>query len=164
MIRTLLTSWTENWEKSVSFSVLILIRKNNDNPNNQESKQISNKNSALLAVDFSYWLKVWAMRSSFVFSYSKLTMKVTRRIVILILTVCLGFIVVNSVLRLNSKQTSTSSYDKENSTELPSITICLKNSHSWANKTIEDIHEDANQMAKHFKADIWMSQDFRSTK
>ena len=102
------------------------------------------------------------MTSSFVFSYSGLTMKVTRRIVILILSVCLGFIVVNSVLRLNSKQTSTSSYDKEHSTKLPSITICLLNSHSWENKTIEDIHEDAKQMAKHFKADVWMSQDFSS--
>ena len=89
-------------------------------------------------------------------------MKVTRRIVILILSVCLGFIVVNSVLRLNSKQTSTSSYDKEHSTKLPSITICLLNSHSWENKTIQDIHEDAKQMAKHFKADVWMSQDFSS--
>ena len=104
------------------------------------------------------------MRSSFVFSYSGSTMKVTRRIVILILSVCLGFIVVNSVLRLNSKQTSTSSYDKEHSIKLPSITICLRDLHSWANKTIEDIHEDAKQMAKHFKADIWMSQDFRSSK
>ena len=89
-------------------------------------------------------------------------MKVTRRIVILILTVCLGFIVVNSVLRLNSKQTSTSSYGEEHSIKLPSITICLKNSHSWANKSIEDIHEDTKKMAKHFKADVWMSQDFSS--
>ena len=91
-------------------------------------------------------------------------MKVTRRIVILVLSVCLGLIVVKSVSRLVSKQTSTSSFEKEHSIELPSITICLRNYQSWANKTIEDIHEDANQMAKHFKADIWMSQDFRSTK
>ena len=53
-------------------------------------------------------------------------------------------------------------YDKEHSTKLPSITICLLNSHSWENKTIKDIHEDAKQMAKHFKADVWMTQDFRS--
>ena len=91
-------------------------------------------------------------------------MKVIRKIVILILIGCLGFIVVNSVLRLTSKQTSTSSYDEEHSIKLPSITICLRDLHSWANKSIEDIHEDAKQMAKHFQADIRMSQDFRSSR
>ena len=178
LIRTQLTLWSElcshfdqnpahivnrKIEITVSFSVHILIRKYNDNP---IIKNLSRLPTRILlfwqlisAIDLRYELH---MRLSFVFSYSELTMKVTRRIVILILSVCLGFIVVNSVLRLNSKQTSTSSYDKEHSIKLPSITICLSDSHSWANKTIEDIHEDTKRMAKHFKADIWMSQDFRS--
>ena len=102
------------------------------------------------------------MRLQFFFSHPKLTMRVARKIVILILIGLLGFIVVNSVLRLLSKQTSTSSYEKEHSIKLPSITICLRDSHSWENKTIEDIHEDTKQMAKHFKAGVWMSHDFRS--
>ena len=89
-------------------------------------------------------------------------MKVTRRIVILVLSVCLGLIVVKSVLRLISKQTSTSSFELEDSIELPSITICLRNYDSWANKTIEDIHNGAKQMTNHFKAHILMSRDFRS--
>mgnify|MGYP001272534226 FL=1 len=89
-------------------------------------------------------------------------MKVPRRIVILVLSVFLALIVVKSVLRLISKQTSTSSYEKEYSIELPSITICLRDYHSWANKTIEAIHDDAKQMTNHFKAHILMSRDFRS--
>ena len=89
-------------------------------------------------------------------------MRVARKIVILILIGLLGFIVINSVLRLLSKQTSTSSFEKEHSIELPSITICLRDYHSWANKTIEDIHNGAKQMTNHFKAQILMSRDFRS--
>ena len=89
-------------------------------------------------------------------------MKVTRRIVILVLSVCLGLIVVKSVLRLISKQTSTSSFELEDSIELPSITICLRDYNSWASKTIEDIHDGAKQMTNHFKAEILMSRDFRS--
>ena len=76
-------------------------------------------------------------------------MKVTRKLVILILIGLLGYIVIVSVLRLNSKQTSTSSFEREESVQLPSITICLRDGHKWENKTIEDIQQDNNELSPH---------------
>ena len=90
-------------------------------------------------------------------------MKVTRKLVILILIGLLGYIVIVSVLRLNSKQTSTSSFEREESVQLPSITICLRDGHKWENKTIEDIQLDNNELGKRFKARVFTSRDFKTS-
>ena len=90
-------------------------------------------------------------------------MKVIRKLVILILISLLGFIVIESVLRLNSKQTSTSSTEQEDSVKLPSVTICLRDGHMWANKTIEEIQHGNIQLDKHFKAIVWTGRDFKTS-
>ena len=90
-------------------------------------------------------------------------MKVIRKLVILILIGLLGFIVIESVLRLNSKQTSTSSIELEESVKLPSVTICLRDGNTWANKTMEQIQQDNTQLSKHFKAIVWTGRDFKTS-
>ena len=90
-------------------------------------------------------------------------MKVIRKLVILILIGLLGFIVIESVLRLNSKQTSTSSIEQEESVKLPSVTICLRDGHMWANKTMEEIQQENEQLSKHFKAIVWTGRDFKTS-
>ena len=90
-------------------------------------------------------------------------MKVIRKLVILILIGLLGFIVIKSVLRLNSKQTTTSSIEQEDFVRLPSVTICLRDGHMWANKTMEEIQQENEQLSKHFKAIIWSGRDFKTS-
>ena len=90
-------------------------------------------------------------------------MKVIRKLVILILIGLLGFIVIESVLRLNSKQTSTSSIELEESVKLPSVTICLRDGNTWANKTMEEIQQDNKKLSKHFKAIVWTGRDFKTS-
>ena len=90
-------------------------------------------------------------------------MKVIRKLVILILIGLLGFIVIESVLRLNSKQTSTSSIELEESVKLPSVTICLRDGNTWANKTMEEIQQDNLQLSNHFKAIVWTGRDFKTS-
>ena len=90
-------------------------------------------------------------------------MKVIRKLVILILIGLLGFIVIKSVLRLNSKQTSTSSIEQEESVKLPSVTICLRDGNTWANKTMEEIQQDNKELSKHFKAIVWTGRDFKTS-
>ena len=88
-----------------------------------------------------------------------------RRVVILTLTGILGCIVIKSILRLNAKQTSTSSSHKDDTIHLPSITICFTPGNPWANKTIEKIHDDTNLMSKHFKSSvITIEKDFKTNK
>ena len=90
-------------------------------------------------------------------------MKVIRKLVILILIGLLGFIVIESVLRLNSKQTSTSSIEQEESVKLPSVTICLRDGLMWANKTMEEIQQDNKELSKNFKAIVWTGRDFKTS-
>ena len=111
--------------------------------------------------DRSYMTSTVLFRKIIQFTLS--TMKVTRKLVILILIGLLGYIVIVSVLRLNSKQTSTSSFEREESVQLPSITICLRDGHKWENKTIEDIQQDNNELGKRFKARVITSRDFKTS-
>ena len=90
-------------------------------------------------------------------------MKVIRKLVILILIGLLGFIVIKSVLRLNSKQTTTSSIEQEDFVRLPSVTICLRDGNMWANKTMEEIQQDNEELSKHFKAIVWTGRDFKTS-